>query len=135
MVSPHVQAQSRVKQSLCFCSSVSLSVCRVKKQKQKTLTLKSEKVKCCTKQEHYNFNVYLTEMKQVLFTPFCAFSYLLLALSTIYFVINSSDTAHNNADPAHMLITEVTYILQYLVAQLCYKQKPPCVEVIKAALM
>ena len=114
MVSPHVHTQSRVKQSLCFCSSVSLSVCRVNKQKQKTLTLKSEKVKCCTKQERYNFNVYLTEMKQVLFTAFCAFSYLLLALSTIYFVINNSDTAHNNADPAHMFITDAAYMLQYL---------------------
>lgn len=74
-------------------------------------------------------------MKQILFTAFCTFSYLLLALSTIYSVINNSDTAHNNVDPAHMLITDVAYMLQYSVAQLCDKQKPPCVEVIKAALM
>ena len=70
-------------------------------------------------------------MKQVLFTAFCTFSYLLLVLSTIYFVINNSDTAHNNADPAHMFITDVEYMLQYSVAQLFDKQKPPCVEQLK----
>ena len=65
----------------------------------------------------------------VLFPIYCWYS------PPFYFVINNSDTAHNNADPTHMLITDVTYMLQYLVAQLCDKQKPPCVEVIKAALM
>ena len=67
----------------------------------------------------------------------CILCFFLFTVGTLHHLFCDQQLGYStyNADPAHMLITDVAYMLQYLVAQLCDKQKPPCVEVIKAALM